>query len=164
MNMKQLIISLLIIFAAQSAYGQTAAQIFDLFKDKPKAEYVHVPRLLLSFAKKFASKGNDEEAKMIMSHIHSVRVLDLEDCDKNVKDDFIRETHNLNTNGYEPMVRVNEDGEKVMILTKSKDDVISEMLVLVSSQDDCTLVQIKGKINQDEINRLVDDNTHKKKK
>lgn len=161
--MKQLIISLLIIAAAQSAYGQTADDIFCLFKDKPNAEYVHIPRLLTSIARIFACNDVDKDSRRILSRIHSVRVLDLEDCDNDVKKDFIKETRNFNTSGYEPMIHVNDSGEKVTILTKTKQDIIREMLILVSSPDDYTLVQLKGEINQDDIDNLIEENTKKNK-
>ena len=50
--------------------------------------------------------------------------------------------------GYETLVQVNDEGEKVRILAKSKNDVIRELLIVCTGNGDCTLVQLKGKVSK----------------
>jgi hypothetical protein len=50
--------------------------------------------------------------------------------------------------GWEPMVRVHEPGEDVMVLTKVKDDVVRGLLVVVAEPDEWVLVRIRGKLDR----------------
>ncbi|HEY9551408.1 MAG TPA: DUF4252 domain-containing protein [Prevotella sp.] len=153
--MKKLVIALLLLAATQASFAQNAGDIFAMFKNKPGAEYVHVPKLMLNVARKFVDKKQDKDALQIIKHIDSVRVLDLEDSSDKVKAAFLAETKNFNTKGYEELLRTVEDGTRTLILIKSKNNVINELLILEAGNEDCELVQIKGEITQAEIDRLV---------
>jgi hypothetical protein len=50
--------------------------------------------------------------------------------------------------GWEPVVRVNEPGEDVIVLIKEKDEVVRALLVVVAEQDEWVLVRIRGKLNR----------------
>lgn len=50
--------------------------------------------------------------------------------------------------GWEPIVRVHEPGEDVMVLFKEKDDVVRALLVVVAESDEWVLVRIRGKLDQ----------------
>ena len=56
---------------------------------------------------------------------------------------------------YETLVQVNDEGEKVHILAKSKNDVIRELLIVCTGNGDCTLVQLKGKVSKEKIAKLL---------
>ena len=50
--------------------------------------------------------------------------------------------------GWEPIVRVHEPGEDVMVLFKEKDEVVRALLIVVAEPDEWVLVRIRGKLNQ----------------
>jgi hypothetical protein len=50
--------------------------------------------------------------------------------------------------GWEPIVRVHEPGEDVMVLFKEKDDVVRALLIVVAESDEWVLVRIRGKLDQ----------------
>ncbi|MFC2710415.1 DUF4252 domain-containing protein [Hoylesella oralis] len=153
--MKKLIFALFLLCAAQTSFAQKAHDIFEQFKDKPKVEYVHIPRIMLNMARKFMKNDEDKDAIRIIKHIDSVRVLDLEECSADVKAEFYNETKNFNAKGYDELISTIEDGDKTLILTKGKGDTITELLILETGKDDCELVQIKGKITQAEIDQII---------
>ena len=129
--MKKLIFALFLLCVAHTSFAQKAHDIFEQFKDKPKVEYVHIPRIMLNMARKFMKNDEDKDAIRIIKHIDSIRVLDLEECSADVKTEFYNETKNFSAKGYE------------------------ERLILETGKDDCELVQIKGKITQAEIEQIV---------
>ena len=65
---------------------------------------------------------------------------------------------NLKTNGYEELVRSNEKGGRALILMRQKKNVIRELLILSAGDDDCSMVQFKGKIKPDDVEKLMKDN------
>lgn len=153
--MKKYIFALLLLCVAQMSSAQNTYDIFELFKDKPKAEYVHIPKIMLNMAYKFMRHGEDKDAIKIIKNIDSIRILDLEDCSAAVKTDFYNETKNFSNKGYEELISTVEDGDKTLIFTKGKDNTITELLILETGKEDCELVQIKGKITQAEIDQIV---------
>lgn len=153
--MKKMMLTALVAMFSLAAFCGTPDEIFEKFRSLPKAEYVHVPKLLLKMGTTYAkSEGNDAAAR-IASKLTSVRVLDLEDCSKRVKADFAKDISGLKLTGYESLVRANGDGERVEVLIRQQGSVIREMLIVNSGDDDCQLVQLKGKISQKDIDQLV---------
>ena len=59
-------------------------------------------------------------------------------------------------------MRVNDEGEKVRVLMKTKKETIRELLFVCTGKEDCTLVQINGKFTKDDIDKLVNQETGKK--
>ena len=154
-TMKKMMLTALVAMFSLAAVCGTPDEIFDKFRSLPKAEYVHVPKLLLKMGTTYVkSEGNDAAAR-IASKLTSVRVLDLEDCSRQVKADFAKNISGLKRTGYESMVRANGDGERVEVLIRQQGSVIREMLIVNSGDDDCQLVQLKGKISQKDIDQLV---------
>ena len=68
----------------------------------------------------------------------------------------------LSLKGYDELMRVNDEGEKVRVLMKTKKETIRELLFVCTGKEDCTLVQINGKFTKDDINKLVNQETGKK--
>ena len=72
----------------------------------------------------------------------------MEACSKNVQERFNKKINAQQIEGYETLVQVNDEGEKVRILAKSKNDVIRELLIVCTGNGDCTLVQLKSEQKQ----------------
>jgi len=49
--------------------------------------------------------------------------------------------------GWEPIVRVHEDGEDVFVMTRLEDEKIRGMLVVVAEDDEWVLVRIRGNLD-----------------
>ena len=67
----------------------------------------------------------------------------------------IKKVQKLSKKGYEQMVNSNEDGEKAQILVKTKDDAITEMLVISIDGNECALVQICGNIRPEDVKMVI---------
>ena len=132
--------------------AQTAADIFNEFKDKPNVQFVSLPKTLMSLA---ANGVEDENKKELLKKMDSIVILSIEDDDQLVKQ-FEKKVKNLSKKGYEQMVNSNDDGEKAQILVKTKGDAITEMLVISIEDNECALVQICGNIRPQDVNDLKD--------
>ena len=153
--MKQLFISLLIIFASASATAQTPGDLFAQYKGKKNAEYVHLGRLLFKLLRPIAKNENDPTARPVMRSIRSMRALNLEDCSQKVKEQFLESAKRLSTKGYEQIVSSNVDGERTLVLVKLKKNAIRELLVLNADDEDCQLVQLKGKMKHVDLDDII---------
>ncbi|WP_178795043.1 DUF4252 domain-containing protein [Bacteroidaceae bacterium] len=157
--MKKYIFTLLLLLVCHLGYAQSINSLFNEFGSEKNADCVKVSSFMMSIGKMFA--GHDKDAEII-GKIKSIRVLDLDDCPTNVKERFNKKANKLSLDGYEELMRVNDDGDKVRILMKTKKEVIRELLLVCTGNDDCTLVQINGKFTKDDIDQLVNQETGKK--
>lgn len=60
-------------------------------------------------------------------------------------------------NGYETLIRNNDENETSIVLIKIKNDIIKE-LVVINTGDSHELVRIKGNLNKKQIRKLTDKN------
>ena len=156
--MKKIIATLALIIVCQGIFAQNIDTLFEKFSKEQQAESVSIPPFMMSIGKLFMSDKDLSIAKGIWS----LRILDLEDCPINVKERFSEQVNKLHLEGYEPMIQVNEDGEKVRIFALPYKDSIKELLLVCSGKDDCALIQMKGEIKKEDIAQLVNEQTSKK--
>lgn len=154
---KIFLLAVLVVMTIAGKAQNSADDLFNAYKDRPKAEYVHVPKMMMGIAKHMNTE--DKNVKTLTKSIDSVKVLDLGDCDESVKKELLEDINKLNLKGYEEMVKVNDDGEKVLILTKNQKDRIREILILNASLTDAAIVLLKGSILQSDLEQMVSDYT-----
>ena len=151
--MKKIIFTLVLMMtAATNLSAQTVDDIFNAFKDKPNVQFVNIPKALMSMA---SGAMEDNEKKELLKKMDSLRVLGIEG-DEDLAKQFQEKVQKLSKKGYEQMVNSNEDGEKAQILVKTKDDAITEMLVISIDGSECALVQICGNIRPEDVKKLQD--------
>lgn len=159
--MRRLLLSIVVVFSvgfAAAAQQYNCDGVSDLFRDFKyckKAEYVHVPKLLLKVVSALV-KDDDPEVKKVLKVISSVRTLDLEACSPDVKQQFLQRVKKLKTNGYEEIVRQKTSDEHTLVMVKTKKDYIRQLVVVSCDGEDCALVQIKGKIRPEDVEEIIE--------
>jgi len=148
---KKCILCISMLLIAQWSMGQNIDNLFAEFSNVPNVENVKLNKFLMTFIKPFMS-GKDIPG---LKGTDSVQVLDLSSCSSNIKDDFAKKVKTLKDEGYETLVRSNENGENVRVLVKIKNEEIRE-LVVISTGNDSSLVKIKGKFKKSDIAKLTD--------
>ena len=155
--MKSIIISLIIMVAGLSAQAQTPSDLFQQFKGMKDAEYVHIGRLLLSVARPLVMRhADDPAARTALRCVRSLRTLDLEDCAPEVRKQFAAMANSMQVKGYHELASSHDKGERTRVLIRQKGKNISELLLLSTGEEECSLVQIKGKVSPKDIDTIVD--------
>lgn len=147
-----LLVALLILPAALANETVSTNDLFNEFSSEAKAESVNVNSFLMWVAKRCAGKQKGSE---ILDKISSVKVLDLESCNTLVKERFATRASQVSVKDMEPLVEANDDGNKVKVLAKIKDETIQRLLVICYGTEDCCLVEINGKFKLDELDGVV---------
>lgn len=151
------------LLAIQLSWAVNAKQLFNEFKNAENADYVSIPHLLLKMGQMFMDDEDKSDAGAeLAKKINSMKVLDLEKCSDSVKRRFMKRVDELNTDGYEELMRVNDEDEKVKILIREEGTTIKEMLIVCSSPDDCALIQFTGDFKESDIEALVKQETDRK--
>ncbi len=86
------------------------------FKSGDNVTYVNLPKALIKLGLKAA---DDKTANALADQIDGLQILTFEKANQKIKDGLYNRISKLETQGYEPMVKANEDGEKVRIFIKA---------------------------------------------
>ena len=153
--MKKVMMMAVLAFMTMTVQAQMSVdRLMRKYKYSPKAEYVHVPKLMMSLAKTIMTADSDDYTKYI-KHINSIKVLDMEDCSKAVKQQFFKDVTQLKTAGYEELMMAKEADEQTVIMVKRSKTGIKELVIIDSDDDDAALIQILGNIKNSEIQKII---------
>ena len=150
--MRKYVMLFVMVLACQMVSAQNVSDLFSKYSHAHNAESVNISSLLIKFARFFA---DGDEAKAL-NGINSIKILDLDECSTDVKSQFTADVDKLETNGYESLMEASKNEENTRFLLKMKDDVVNELLIVSGGSDDCTLVQIKGKMTIQDVVELAD--------
>lgn len=149
--MKKIIFTIMLMTVwAANMTAQSVDELFKEFKRKSNVEYIEIPKAMMSMASTFVKKDDGSD---IIKRVNHISILNIEN-DPQLCQDFAQKAVSLSRNGYETMVSSNEDNEKTLILVKTKNENITEMVVLNIEPNECSLIQIKGKLRPSDIEKL----------
>lgn len=158
-----ILLGLLFSAAVLPAAAQDAGSLYSRYAGMPGAESVSVGKFWINLAKLIVAFGQDDAgmtdseadiALKTLSHISSVKVLDLSGCDGKVLERFSKDADECSTEGYSLLAKVRDDGDDLRVFVRKKDGVIREMLV-VSAGDDPAVIRIEGRITEEEAARYI---------
>ncbi len=153
--MKRLLFSLALLSAVcQASMAQSVSSIFRDFKNVESVDYISISPMMMKLGRMFIDDGQDAE---MAKKVKSVRIMDFEDSPASVKKQFRKKVARLDLSDYEVMVKVRENGETVRVLVRSKDDIVTEIVMICSGKETCTLVQIGCKIGREDLAGLVEE-------
>ncbi len=111
---------------------------------------------MLSFVSMMSSSESPETADMI-SKLKGVRV-QIYSTDENsdaAKAQFNEVKDNLKTDGWEPIVLINEDDEQVLIYMKMENGLMEGMTVMVVDDEEAVFINVIGQLNPAELGRVM---------
>lgn len=142
------------IFVLLSCAGSYAQEsFFEKFADRKGVTSVYISKRMFGMMKNIDS-GNINLAN-VAGKINSMQILTCEN--KSVADELRKETAHIKPeNGYEELIRVREEGERVTIYVKegSKEN---EYVLLVDEQDEFTIILLNGQLTLEEIQGVIND-------
>jgi len=130
--------------------------IFKEFKSGDNVTYVNLPKTLIKLGLKAA---NDETANALAKQIDELQILTFEEADQKTKDGLYNRISKLESKGYEPMIKTNEDSEKVRIFIKGNEKEVQSLVIFAMDKEDCSLINIVGHINPSNIDDIVKSQT-----
>ncbi len=156
--MKKFILTLLLtlcafaLVQAQNSYEE----IYKRFSHKANVERVDVG----SFLMKLATALSDDEETRFMKDIRSISVLSLESCDEQVKEAFRKAVGKSPETGLVLLTEVSDESENLRVLAKMNKKHISQLVIVSTGNEPC-LITIRGKIELNDVRKLVSDNIEK---
>ncbi|MDR0962051.1 MAG: DUF4252 domain-containing protein [Mediterranea sp.] len=137
--MKKYLLLLLLLLTVQQGYCQksyTVEQLFSEFSKAPNIETVKLGKFAMGLASIFTKTMG----------VKSVEVYSFDSCSRETKKKLTNAVKVLKDSSYDILMRVNDNGQHVRILTKIKDNYISELIVITLDPSGA-LIRLKGKID-----------------
>ena len=145
--MKKFIAIAIMAFSMVTAQAITVDDVFNAFPDADNVEKVNLDKEML------AMMGNNKLSGI--KDISAVRVINIKEPTSE-QQAIAKRFLDADIDGMESLLDVYENGENVTIYTRSKGDVADRLLIVVASgTKEAVLVLVDGKININDINKLV---------
>lgn len=146
-----------------AASARNVESLYSRYAGKPGVESVSIGRFWINLAKLIVSLDDEggrtdkdtELAINTLSHISSVRVADLSGCSESVLAEFEEDVKYSSTDGYILMSSVRDGNDNVQILVRKDEDGVIRELLVVSAGDDPAVIQIEGRITEEEAARYI---------
>lgn len=158
--MKRLILSALVAITTLAAHAQH--DYFDKYADMEGVTSVYISKTMFKLMKGIPIEVDDVDMGKIINKLDGLYILTTEnpeimealrketafitksgnfECIKSKTKTKEHVSHSVN-NGYEEIVRIKEDGQKVAIYMKEEEDARTEYVVIVDSPDDEYVIMI----------------------
>ncbi|MEY8761113.1 DUF4252 domain-containing protein [Chryseobacterium tongliaoense] len=120
-----------------------------------KFESVNVPMFLAKpfIIKALREDGEDEAMMDLVKKVSKIKVLTVENGDKEMLNDYAAF---LNNNNYEDWATIKHDGDNVNIRVKQTGESIKNMLITVNSDKELVFVDVRGNFTADDISKMID--------
>ena len=146
------IITLLITFCSVCSYGQQS--FFDKYAEMEGVTSVYITKSMLSLFPKGQTSVNGVNIGNIASRLDNIQILSADE--QPIIDKLRKETSGINTrNGYDELMRVREDGEKITIYFKDEKKDKKEFVLLMDEKDEFTILSIVGDLTLQEIQGII---------
>ncbi len=155
--MKNIFLSLVLVLATGSMFGQT---VFDKFEDQEDVTTVIVNKKMFSLISKM--KVDDKETQQYVNLIKKLENLKVFVTSNDKKADEMKGVADkyIKTADLEELMRINEKGKNVKIYVRSgaTDSQIKELLMFVqgSGKEETVLMSLIGNFDLDELSVLTD--------
>ncbi|MFV0312510.1 MAG: DUF4252 domain-containing protein [Dysgonomonas sp.] len=141
-----------VLLMSLTGYSQSIDQLLKNVSKIENIEKVKIGGFLMSVGKMFGGVNNIPLAR----GVKTLEVYDLSDCNANQKQDISIQFNQIkDSDGYETLMYVREDGDEVRIMIKKDKDLIREMVFLCMDKADPAIIRFSGKIKESDIAELV---------
>ena len=148
---RSFIIAFLMIFCSVLSYGQQS--FIDKFADMDGITSVYISKSMISLFPQGNTNVNGINIGNIADRIDNIKILSADEKDIIAK--LRKETSDINPkNGYEELMKVREDGQKVTIYFNEKKKK-KEFVLVVDDKDEFTIISIAGDLTLKEIQGII---------
>lgn len=130
-------------------YCQALDKVIADFSRKENVEKINIGKIGWNFLK-FASVGKKDLS--IMKKINSLHLIDLSSCSEETKSLFTERIDKLKDDSYELLLKVKDDEDDIVILSKTKKNKIRELIII--DKNEPMILRLKGKFDLNDLNAV----------
>ena len=152
--MKNLFIFLLILSAGMArSQSDAIAKFFQAYSEDDRFSSVYISPKMFQMISKIKINDMDADLQDFLKNIQGLHILSTEHSPKTIYKEALSK---INTKEYEELMRMRDDGEDVLFLTKTQagTDKIQELLMISGGDTEFNLISFVGDIDLNKIGRL----------
>lgn len=144
------IITMLLSLCSLMIYAQDS--FFDKFADMEGVSSVYISKTMLSMIPDM--QNENIEIGELASKLDQIQILTCEKPD--IIAQLKKEMEYINSkNGYEELIRVNDDGEKIRIYLKQSKNKKKEFVMLIDDKEEMSIIVMTGDLTLKEIQKIT---------
>jgi hypothetical protein len=152
--MKRLLVMLILLTALTATYAQRSVDgLFNRYAGKDGFVTVTLSGDLLKLAFEF---DDDDDLNRLKGKITELRVLVQEDDEMKVENFYDLVMKDINLNDYEEFMRVKKSDQDLRMLVRTSGGSVKEFL-LIGGGEDNLVVQIKGDLTREDVEKISSD-------
>lgn len=155
--MKKLFVFALAVVFSIAGFAKNTQDVINDIRQSTNAQVLTLSKDLIQIQ----AKNLPEDLKGILDDIDEGTILVLsEGSDEQIKI-FNDKLGELDANEYKTMASFNDDSDNIKVLGKYDGDNVAELVIIMSDDETCALIDVTGKINKDNASKLLDKDTLK---
>lgn len=123
----------------------------DLVEDEDFST-VYVSPEMFKLVAKFSDDNSKNDIAEISKDIKTLRILSTE---KTPQKFYKKANKLLNSKNYDELMTIKDKGQNIRFVTQTKGDIIQELVLIIGSEKDFTMVDFTGIIDLDKISQLA---------
>lgn len=155
--MKKLFVFALAAMFSIAGFAKNTQDVINDIRQATNAQVLTLSKDLIQVQ----AKNLPEDLKGILNDIEEGTILVLsEGSDEQIKL-FNDKLGELDAKMYKTMATFNDDSDNIKVLGKSDGDNVTELVIIMTDDETCALIDVTGKINKDNASKLLDKDTLK---
>ncbi|MFN7119494.1 MAG: DUF4252 domain-containing protein [Saprospiraceae bacterium] len=164
--MKRILLIAALLGVAGLSFAQTKAirTFYDKYKHLEGVEDIQLQGWLIKLAARFSDE--DPEAKRLLRKISQLRILTMDNGNLVSPQEYNNLVKSIKQDAFEDLFMVKDNGQNIQFLIREKGDTITDLILLVSGNDEFVLLSLEGLLKFSDLNDLnieVDGSEHFKK-
>ena len=148
------IISLLLTLS--TLFCQAQQSYFDKYADMDGVSSVYISKSMLKMFPDMSGKINGVNIGNLSSRLDHIQILSSDN--PSIIEQLRKETKDVNTkNGYEELMRVRDDGDKVTIYFKETKKGKNEFILIADEGNEYSIISIVGDLTLQEIQEMMNE-------
>jgi len=153
------ILSMLMLLVATIANAQVSEldRIFDTYQEAKGVTSIKIGKPMFNMLNKMNLKDSEMgQIQPLLAKINSIKMLIIEDSgNTTVKDEVKKAFSNIH---YEELMAIHSEGSRIKFLAENiADSVLNNLLLDISDEDNTMFMILDGRINYDDLNKLVEE-------
>lgn len=150
-------ICMLLVATITSAQVSELDKIFDTYQEAKGATSIKIGKPMFNMLNKLNLENSElDQIKPLLSKIDAIKILIIEDDEQaGVKEEVKKAFSNIR---YEELMAIHSDGSRIKFLAEHvADSVVNNLLLDISSDENTMFMILDGRINYDDLNKLVEE-------
>lgn len=155
--MKKLFVFALAAMFSIAGFAKNTQDVINDIRQSTNAQVLTLSKDLIQVQ----AKNLPEDLKGILDNIEEGTIVVLSEGSDEQINLFNDKLGELDAKEYKTMATFNDDSDNIKVLGKSDGDNVTELVIIMTDDETCALIDVTGKINKDNASKLLDKDTLK---